>query len=104
MGIQLANDENYEELISEGFVIVDFFSETCTPCKNLAKVLDEIDYEIPFVNIVKVNTTKYPQLGKKNKILGVPTVFFMNDGEMLERNVGFLTLEEVKDRIKEILY
>ncbi|SCL85858.1 thioredoxin family protein [Sporanaerobacter sp. PP17-6a] len=104
MAIQLATAENYEEVIKEGFVIVDFFSETCTPCKMFSKVLDEIEYEVPFVNIVKVNTTKYPELSKKNKVLGVPTVFFMKDGEIRERHTGVMTEEEVKNKIKGFLY
>ncbi len=104
MAIQLATVENYEELIKEGFLILDFFSETCVPCKAFSEVLDEIEYELPFVNIVKVNTTKYPELAKKNKIFGVPTVFFMNNGEMLERHTGVMTEEEVKSKIGEFLY
>lgn len=104
MAIQLATAENYEEIIKEGFVIVDFFSETCVPCKTFSKVLDEIEFELPFVNIVKVNTTKYPELGKKNKVFGVPTVFFMNDGEMLERHVGALSEDEVKEKIGGYIY
>ena len=104
MAIQLATAENYEEVIKEGFVIVDFFSETCVPCKMFSEVLDEIEYEVPFVNIVKVNTTRYPELAKKNKVMGVPTVFFMNEGEILERHVGAMTEEEVRSKIGKFLY
>ena len=39
MAIKYATDETYEELVSEGVVIVDFFSKTCGPCKMLAVVL-----------------------------------------------------------------
>ncbi|GLC29448.1 thioredoxin family protein [Clostridium omnivorum] len=104
MATQLATAENYGELIKEGFVIVDFFSETCVPCKTFSEILVEIEYELPFVNIVKVNTTKYPKLAKKNKIFGVPTVFFMNNGEMIERHTGVLSEKEVKSKIGEFLY
>ncbi len=104
MAIQLATTENFEDVIKEGFVIVDFFSETCGPCKSFSKVLDEIEFELPFVNIVKVNTTKYPELAKKNKVLGVPTVLFMNDGEMLEKHVGAMSEDEVKEKIGGFIY
>lgn len=104
MAIQLATVENYEELIKEGFVIVDFFSETCVPCKVFSQTLDEIEYEVPFVSIVKVNTTKYPELAKKNKIFGVPTIFFMNNGEMLERHTSVMSEEDVKAKISEFMY
>lgn len=44
--IEYANYENYNQLLSDGFVIVDFFSETCGPCKVLAKILEEITEKI----------------------------------------------------------
>ena len=102
--IEYANYENYNQLLSEGFVIVDFFSETCGPCKVLAKYLEEITYELPFVNIVKVNTTTHPKLGSDNEIEAVPTIFFVKDGEILERVVGLLDQEEITEKISEYYY
>lgn len=40
--IEFANCENYEKLLSKGFVIVDFYSETCGPCKILTRIPEEI--------------------------------------------------------------
>lgn len=33
--IQQANSENFESLVQDGFVIVDFYGTTCVPCKLL---------------------------------------------------------------------
>ena len=41
MAIAMANEENFEELIQGDFVIVDFFSTTCVPCKMFSKILFE---------------------------------------------------------------
>ena len=102
--IAYANYENYQQLLSEGFVIVDFFSETCDPCKILAKILEEITCELPFVNIVKVNCTTHPKLGSDNEIEAVPTMFFVKDGEIKERVVGLIDQEEITDKISEYYY
>lgn len=102
--ISLANYENYEELLATGFTIVDFYSETCGPCKLFSRILEEITYELPFVNIVKVNTTFYPRLGVENEIEAVPTIFFVKDGEILERVVGVMEQEEVMEKIGEYYY
>lgn len=104
MSIQIATDKNYKELISEGFTIVDFYSTTCVPCKIFSRVLEDLTFDYPFVNIVKVNTTDYPMLGVENEIEAVPTVFFVKDGEVLERAVGVLTPEEVTEKITEYYY
>lgn len=102
--IALANYDNYNELTSQGFVLVDFYSETCGPCKVLSKILEEITYELPFVNIVKVNCTFWPKLGTDNEIDAVPTVFFMKNGELMERVVGLMDRDEVVEKIGEYYY
>ena len=102
--IAYAAYENYNELLNQGFVIVDFFTETCGPCKILAKHLEEITCELPFVNIVKVNCTAYPKLGTENEIEAVPTMFFVKDGEIKERVVGLIGQEEITDKISEYYY
>ncbi len=102
--ITLANYENYDQLLSQGFTIVDFYSETCGPCKLFSKILEEIAYELPFVNIVKVNTTFFPRLGIENDIEAVPTIFFVKDGKILERVVGLMEQEEVMEKISTHYY
>lgn len=102
--IEFANYENYNQLISEGFTLVDFYSETCGPCKVLSKILEEITCELPFVNIVKVNCTFWPKLGTENEIDAVPTVFFVKEGQILERVVGLMDREEVVEKIGEYYY
>ncbi len=102
--IEYANYENYEQILSEGFTLVDFYSETCGPCKVLSKILEDIACELPFVNILKVNTTFFPKLGADNNIDAVPTVFFVKDGEILERVVGLMDRDEVMEKIGEHYY
>lgn len=102
--ITLANNENYDQLLSQGFTIVDFYSETCGPCKLFSKILEEIACELPFVNIVKVNTTFFPRLGIENDIEAVPTIFFVKDGKILERVVGLMEQEEVMEKISTHYY
>ena len=104
MAIQYADDESFNEQIKEGFVIVDFFSTTCVPCKAFSRILEELDAELPFIHIVKVNTTDYPKLAKENRIFGVPTVQFYKDGEKKYENVGVMEVEEIKKKITEFMY
>lgn len=104
MSIQYATNENYNNLIKEGFVIVDFYSTTCVPCKIFSKILEDLEWEIPFLNIVKVNTTDYPELGKKNQIQAVPTIMFYKDGNMVYRHLGVMKIEEVKEIISQYFY
>ncbi|MDD6042445.1 MAG: thioredoxin family protein [Eubacteriaceae bacterium] len=104
MSISIATDKTYNELISDGFVIVDFYSTTCVPCKMFSRVLEELTCDYPFVNIVKVNVTDYPALGTENKIDAVPTVKFINEGQVMETVVGLMDEEEVIEKITQYYY
>ena len=39
--IQQANSENFESLVQDGFVIVDFYGTTCVPSKQLAPLPED---------------------------------------------------------------
>ncbi|MCQ1530470.1 thioredoxin family protein [Lutispora saccharofermentans] len=99
-----ANAQNFEEVIKEGFAVVDLYGENCNPCKRFMKVIEELEFELPFVNIVKVNTTQNKDIAVRNRVRGVPTILFMKDGKELKRNTGFMELEQLKEVIKEYLY
>lgn len=102
--IQLANKENFETLIGEGFVIVDFFGTTCVPCKLFSRILEDLEAEIPFLNIVKLNTTDNPEVADQYHIQAVPTVHFYKDGQLVHSHVGVMQLQQVKDVIAQYLY
>ncbi len=104
MSIKIANDNDYKELISKGFSIVDFYSTTCVPCKMFARTLEDISLELPFINIVKVNTTEYPILGIENEIEAVPTIIITKDGKEVDREVGSMTENEVLEKISKFYY
>lgn len=104
MTIYEANTENLNELKQEGFGIIDFYSETCNPCKSLAINLDEIDNELPFIKIIKINTTQYPNLGDQYGIMAVPTLLFIKEGEIVERVVGLLNTDQLKEKISQHYY
>lgn len=104
MAIKYATDETFAELVKEGVVIVDFFGKTCGPCKLLAKVLEELDDEFPFLNIVKVDTDECPKMSEKFGINGIPDVYFYKDGEIVARQTGFGRKEDLVKQLSEILY
>lgn len=104
MSISVANDQTYHELIQEGFVIVDFFSTTCVPCKMFSRILEDLTLDYPFINVVKVNITDYPKLGLENEIEAIPTVLFVKDGVELEKVVGLMEEDEVISKISAYYY
>lgn len=104
MAIQYATDETYHELVSEGVVLVDFFGKTCIPCKLLAKVLEEIEDEFPFINIVKVDVDDCPKTSEQFRISGIPDLYYYKDGKVVTHELGAVNKDVICSRLAEILY
>ena len=102
--IQYATDETFDALISEGVVLVDFFGKTCVPCKMVARELEEIDDELPFVSIVKVDTDDCPKLTEKFRINGIPDLYFYKDGKLVHHEVGAIDGESIRSILGKMLY
>lgn len=104
MAIKYATDATFDELVREGIVLVDFFGKTCGPCKMLAAVLEEIEDEFPFINIVKVDVDECPETSERFKVNGIPDTYFYKDGEIVAREVGFGSKEMIMDQLAKVLY
>lgn len=104
MAIQNADKTNFKNLIAEDFVIVDFYGTTCAPCRMFAKILEDIDAEIPFLNIVKINATENPEIAEEYHISAVPTIHFYKDGKLVDSHVGVMQAKTLKEVIARYMY
>lgn len=102
--IRYATDETFYEMIREGLVIVDFFGKTCQPCKMLAIELEDMEEEMPFLNIVKVDIDECPQIAKKYEINGIPDVYFYMNNEEVAHEIGLISEDDLLSIIQKHLY
>lgn len=94
----LENQDNFFDLVEKGIILVDFYTEWCGPCKMLASILESIDY----MDVLKVDADKFPELAMKFGIMSVPTLCFYKDGLLMQKEIGYRTPEEIKDIYKKI--
>lgn len=90
--------DNFEELIKEGLVLVDFYAEWCGPCKMMGPVLESLDN----VNVVKVNVDEFEDLSENYRIMSIPTLIFFKDGKNVKEVVGFHSKEQIENILKEL--
>ena len=67
-------NEDFNEEVKEGVVLVDFFATWCGPCKMLGPVLEEIAKEQTDLKIVKVDVDQHESLAQQFGIMSVPTL------------------------------
>lgn len=85
-------------------VLVEFYSDSCIPCKQLSPILGGIedDYEDQ-IKIVKVNVNFDADLAQKYEVAASPTILIFKDGAEVRRVRGLIKRPELEAIVKEVL-
>ena len=84
------NKDNFhnEVLNSEKPVLLDFFASWCGPCRMVSPILDEIAEEREDIKVCKVDIDQQPELASRFRVMSVPTLMVMKDGNIVEQSIG----------------
>ena len=94
MNIVHGNEDNFNDLVKDGIVLVDFFATWCGPCKMLGPVLEEIASTKDF-KIVKIDVDECQSLARNYGIMSVPTLMIFKNGQLTDQKSGFLPKERL---------
>ena len=99
-----ATDADFDSIIKEGDVVVDFWAEWCGPCKMLTPIIEELskDYDGK-ASVGKLNVDDNPNVSMKYGIRSIHTILFIKNGEVVDKQVGVTTKQALSQKIDALL-
>eukprot|EP01029_Cantina_marsupialis_P028745 TRINITY_DN777956_c0_g1_i1.p1 TRINITY_DN777956_c0_g1~~TRINITY_DN777956_c0_g1_i1.p1 ORF type:complete len:113 (+),score=29.93 TRINITY_DN777956_c0_g1_i1:76-414(+) len=95
---------NSKVLQSEVPIVLKASATWCPPCRMLAPVMEKLadEFEGAFL-LAKVDTDAVPTVAQQLGVSGIPAVFMIIDGDVVEQFTGFRPEEEARAWIKKAL-
>ena len=96
--------EKFNEMINgEQLTLVDFFATWCGPCKMMHPILEQQKEKMgDDIRILKVDVDKNEALSMQYRIQSVPTLILFKKGEMLWRQSGAMSLNDLMQKISQL--
>jgi thioredoxin 1 len=99
-------EETFETLVmkSDTIAVVDFYADWCGPCKLVGPIMDNLAVKYAGkVNFYKINIDEQKKLAISHKVMSIPTIFIVKDGEIKEKVTGAVPQSVFEDKIDNIL-
>ncbi len=106
MAVTEVTDATFEEVVlkSEIPVMVDLWAVWCGPCRMIHPIIDELSEEYAGKALmVKLDVDNNRETAMKYGIRNIPTVLFIKNGEVVDKQVGAVPKRKFEEKLKAIL-
>jgi thioredoxin 1 len=105
MAARISKDNFTQAVLEESLpVLVEFYSDSCIPCKQMSPILGAVedDYEDQ-LKVYKVNVNFDAELAADYEVMASPTLLFFKGGKEVERLRGLVKKPELLEHVKKLL-
>jgi thioredoxin 1 len=102
MALMQVTEQNFEDTIKTGIVLLDFWADWCGPCRMFAPIFEAAAERHPDVVFGKVDTETESGLAGSLNIRAIPTLMVLRDGVLLAAESGVMPDEVLDDLITQV--
>ena len=94
-----ASPETFDdEIVASVPVLVDFWAPWCGPCRMVSPVVERVGREqAGALKVVKLNVDEAPEISERYGIRGIPLLMIFRGGAEVDRLVGAVPYERLRD-------
>ena len=99
-------DQNFEEEVEKSKlpVLVDFWAVWCGPCQMMGPIIEGLAEKFKGkIKIGKLNVDENPETAQKYEILGIPSLKFFKNGEIVDEITGLQPKEVIVEKINSVI-
>ncbi len=94
------NNTNFDAVVGQGIVVVDFWADWCGPCRALGPTIEELAGEYPEITFAKLNVDDHPELASRHGVMSIPTLKFFVDGELKDSSIGVVPKAVIEKKLE----
>lgn len=96
MSVININSKEFNDVLKNDVVLVDFYANWCGPCKMLSPIVEDLSNEINDVIFAKIDIDESNEIASMFGVMSIPTLILFKNGKIVNKSVGFLSKDELK--------
>lgn len=99
------SQENFQSLVNgDKPLVLDFWATWCGPCRKIGPDIEALAEEYADkVNVAKCDVEENEEIAAQYGVRNIPTVLFIKNGEIVDKQVGAAPKSVFEDKLKALL-
>jgi len=101
--VKTLTENNFNENIKSGIVLVDFWATWCMPCRMQSPIIEKVSNEtVGKVSVFKVDIDQSPEIAERFNVQSIPTLIVFKDGKIVDQFEGLTQKEDIIKAIEKL--
>jgi thioredoxin 1 len=101
--IEVTTQEEINELMKKGPVVIDFWAAWCGPCRAIGPIFEQVSKQNENITFVKCNVDDAPEVAENYQILAIPTLKFLKNNVIVDSAMGVINAENLQLKVDSLL-